>query len=64
MLGVQARPARVGLEERDAQLWVPFRCTTGDERGHRRHLVTRKADAVHLDVTGEPVRANPICNDW
>jgi len=63
MLGVPARPARVGLEERNAQLRVPFKDAAGDERGHRRHLLERKADAVHLDVTREPVRAVPICND-
>jgi hypothetical protein len=26
--------------------------------GHRRHLVERKADAVHLNVVGEPVDAD------
>jgi len=35
MLGVQARPARVGPEERNAQLGVPLKDAAGDERGHR-----------------------------
>src|ERR1700744_4691938 len=48
-------PARARLEEGDPQLRVALEHTAGHQRGHRRHLVERKTDAVHLNVVGEPV---------
>ena len=37
---------------------MPVEDAAGDQRGHRRHLVEREADAVHLDVVGEAVHAD------
>ena len=51
-------PAGARLEEGDPQLWMPLEDAARDERGHRRHLVERKADAVHLDVIRETVHAD------
>ena len=54
----ERNPAGARLEEGDPQLRMPLEDAAGDQRGHRRHLVERKADAVHLDVVGEPVHAD------
>ena len=51
-------PPGARLEEGDPQLWMPLEDAARDERCHRRHLVERKADAVHLDVIREPVHAD------
>src|SRR5271163_648996 len=65
-------PARARLEEGNPQLWMPFENAAGDKRGHRRHLVERKTDAVHLDVVREAVDADfrqmnaggPVDAEW
>ena len=54
----ERHPADAGLEERDAQVGVPVEDAARDERRHRRHLVERKADAVHLNVVREAVDAD------
>src|SRR3984957_7750155 len=51
----ERHPAHARLEEGHPQSGMPIENTAGDHRGHRRHLVERKADAVHLDVVGEAV---------
>lgn len=51
-------PAGARLEEGDSQPRVALEDPARDHRGHRRHLVERKADAVHLDVVGEAVHAD------
>ena len=48
-------PADTGLEERDAQVGVPVEDAPRNQRRHRRHLVERKADAMHLNVVREAV---------
>src|SRR6476659_9666290 len=54
----ERHPADPGFQERDPQARVSVEHATGDQRRHRRHLVEREADAVHLDVVGEPVDAD------
>ncbi len=48
-------PARTRLEEGHPQLRMALEDAAGNHRGHRRHLVKRKADAVHLNVIRETV---------
>ncbi len=51
-------PADARLQKGNSQPGMTVKDTARDQRGHRRHLVEREADAVHLDVVGEAVHAD------